>query len=288
MPTRHLTDATVKRLPLPATGSIIIADDKVSGFGVRLTANGARSYVLRYRVRGTGRDRTYTVGDARHWRVTEARAEAKRLKQIVDQGEDPFGDLQAERKAPTVIELCERFALEHYPKVRENTADDYARIIKHHITPHFGQHTKVADVKYSDIDALHRKLTKAGHPYSANRAVAMMSKMFSLAIRWQMRTDNPCKGVERNIEARRVRYTSGDELARLTPALAAHADQQASDIVRLLMLTGCRKRRGIDGAMGGHRLGQGHVVEAGQCNEAKAVSSQPAQRAGAATTLPHP
>jgi hypothetical protein len=39
------------------------------------------------------------------WRVTEARAEAKRLKQIVDQGGDPFGDMQAERDAPTVAEL---------------------------------------------------------------------------------------------------------------------------------------------------------------------------------------
>ena len=65
--------------------------------------------------------------------------------------------------------------------------------------------------------------------------------MFNLACRWEMRADNPCRGIERNDEAKRVRYLSGDELARLTPALAAQADQQAADIVRLLMLTGCRR-----------------------------------------------
>jgi integrase len=49
------------------------------------------------------------------------------------------------------------------------------------------------------------------------------------------------KGVERNPEAKRRRYLDGNELARLTDALAAHDDQPAADIVRLLMLTGARR-----------------------------------------------
>ena len=65
--------------------------------------------------------------------------------------------------------------------------------------------------------------------------------MFSLAVRWGMRSDNPCKGVERNYEAARKRYLSPDELARLAKALAEHPDKQAADIVRLLLLTGARK-----------------------------------------------
>ncbi len=79
---------------------------------------------------------------------------------------------------------------------------------------------KVADVAWADVDALHRKITKAGHPYQANRVIAALSKMFSLAIRWHMRPDNPVKGIERNQEHKRKRYLSGDELARLTEALA--------------------------------------------------------------------
>src|SRR5689334_64373 len=114
---QHLTDATVKRLALPAKGSTIVYDDMVSGFGVRLTVGGARSFILRYRVKSSRRERTPTIGASSVWRVTEARAEAKRLRQLVDQGEDPFGDLAAERGAPTMTELCERFALEHLPRV---------------------------------------------------------------------------------------------------------------------------------------------------------------------------
>ena len=65
--------------------------------------------------------------------------------------------------------------------------------------------------------------------------------MFSLSIKWRWRPDNPCKGVERNPEKKRHRYLSGAELAALTGALAEHPDQQAADIIRLLLLTGARR-----------------------------------------------
>jgi integrase len=65
--------------------------------------------------------------------------------------------------------------------------------------------------------------------------------MFSLAVRWQMRPDNPCKGIERNQEHKRQRYLSGVELARLTAALVELRDQGAANAVRLLLLTGARR-----------------------------------------------
>jgi integrase len=57
--------------------------------------------------------------------------------------------------------------------------------------------------------------------------------------RW--RADNPCKGIERNDEAKRKRYLTGAELERLSAALANHDDRDAADIFRLLLLTGARR-----------------------------------------------
>ncbi len=94
---------------------------------------------------------------------------------------------------------------------------------------------------FADCDGLHRKISKTGATYVANRTIAVLSKMFSLAIRWGMRENNPARGVERNTEHHRRRYLIGDELARLVKALAAHPDRQAADIVRLLLLTGARR-----------------------------------------------
>jgi integrase len=65
--------------------------------------------------------------------------------------------------------------------------------------------------------------------------------MFSLAIRWRMRLDNPCKGVARNREHHRRRYLSSEELSRLTAVLAKHPNQAVADAVRLLLLTGARR-----------------------------------------------
>jgi integrase len=237
---RHLTDAIVKRLPAPAKGKEITLDDEVTGFGVRVTAAGARSYVLRYTTRA-GRERVLTIGDATVRRCTDARAKARDLRRDIEDGADPLAAIQDERSAPTMGDLIERFREEHLPRKAENTRTEYQRMLRLHIGPHFGPHAKVADIRFEDIDALHRRITKAGSTYAANRCVAVLSKMFSLATRWRMRPDNPAKGIERNVEYGRRRYLSPNELIALTAALANCPDKQAANIIRLLLLTGCRR-----------------------------------------------
>jgi integrase len=240
MAKQHLTDAVVRRLPIPARGSWITLDDEVTGFGARVTANDARSYVIRYTTKA-GRERTYTIGDASVWRCTAARDKAKELRRQVEDGGDPLADIEAERAAPTVAELIERFRAEHIVRKRPSTRHDYDGILQRHIEPFFGAHTKVADVTFADVDALHRKITKSGATYTANRTVAVLSKAFSLAIRWGWRETSPAKGIERNREYSRRRYLSGEELVRLVKALAEHGDRQAADVFRLLLLTGARR-----------------------------------------------
>ena len=101
---------------------------------------------------------------------------------------------------------------------------------------------KVAGVSYTDIDTLHRAITGRGSPTHANRVLALLSRMFSLAIKWGWRPgSNPVKGIERNAEHKRHRYLTGAELGRLTAALDELRDQGAANAVRLLLLTGARR-----------------------------------------------
>lgn len=237
---RHLTDTIIKRLPLPKAGSRVTWDSTVVGFGVCVTAAGAKSFVFNYRVRGTGRQRRYTIGSATDWSCSSARAKARELRRLVDDDGDPLADIEAEREAPTVGDLVDRFEQEHLPRRRAGTAADYKRMIACYIRPAF-RHLKVADCTFADIDRLHRKITAAGYKRRANTVVAVLSKMFSLAVKWGMRDSNPCKGIERNIETMRKRYLSGDELERLVQALAEHPDQQSANAIRLLLLTGARR-----------------------------------------------
>jgi hypothetical protein len=63
----RLTDTCIKALKAPATGAQITYDDRLKGFGIRVTASGARSFILNYRTR-LGRERRYTIGSFPDWK----------------------------------------------------------------------------------------------------------------------------------------------------------------------------------------------------------------------------
>jgi integrase len=236
-----LSDSFVRRLPIPKIGSDIHWD-AFAGFGIRINAGGSKVFFFNYRTK-TGRQRRYTIGGHPSWTVGAARIEAHRLKRLVEQGEDPLGEIQESRDAATVDELIERFRQEHLSRRREKTQADYQDMIEKWIAPALGKR-KVAEVTYSDIDHLHRKITNAGFSYRANRVVAVLSKMFTLGVNWKMRDGrdgNPCQGVERNKEYLRRRYLQDDELARLIKALATHSEKATADAIRLLLMTGARR-----------------------------------------------
>jgi integrase len=112
-------------------------------------------------------------------------------------------------------ELVERFRAEHLPRRRPGTRADYESMLELYIRPHFGN-VKIDAITHADTEALHRRITAAGHPYRANRVMAVLSK-------------------------HRRRYLREDELAGLLRALTAYPDQRVTDVIRLLLLTGARR-----------------------------------------------
>jgi integrase len=272
-----LTDTIVKRLPVPAEGYEITWDAQVAGFGARVTAGGARSFLLNYRTR-LGRARRFTIGSYPTWTTGAARDEARRLKTQIDRGGDPLGEIKAGRAAPTVSDLCDRFIAEYLPRKKSSTRHTYRLQIDNEIRLALGR-LKVAEVTFSDADGLHRKLTARGTLYRANRVVALLSRMFSMAIRWRMRADNPCKGVERNQEQKRHRYLTGAELARLTTALAELRDQGAANAVRLLLLTGARRGELLAARWADFDLDAGVWVKPGATTKQKTVHRVPLSNA---------
>ncbi len=227
---QRITDKLVKDLVPPATGNRITYDDKIKGFGVRITAAGTKVFIFNYRVKGNRRERRYTIGGyPTPWTVQGARKKADGLKRDVANGKDPMGEIHAERGAPTVADLGARYLEEHAVKKRESSRREDKYMIDKVIVPRLGR-LKVAEVQYADVESLHRKLKAT--PYRANRIAGLLSKMFTLAIRWKMRTDNPVKGIERYQEEKRERFLSTDEIQRLGTALAEQPNQTAANVIR--------------------------------------------------------
>lgn len=71
----------------PGKQQTIYWDAKTAGFGLRVTAAGARAYVFESRL--FGKTIRLTIGDARAWDLGRARTEASRLKTLIDDGKDP-------------------------------------------------------------------------------------------------------------------------------------------------------------------------------------------------------
>ena len=235
---QRITDKLVKTLEPPARGNTIIYDTETRGFGVRVTAAGSVSFVLNYRAKDTGRERRLTIGAYPTWSVIAARKEAEHLKRLRDQGYDPMGEIHADRAAPTIKELADRYIEDHLPNKRPGTQYEDRWMIEKIVVPKFGKR-KVTEIRHRDILDLHRALRDK--PTRANRTVSLLSRLFNFAIRADLRQDNPAKGVERYPEQHRERYLTQVELVRLSEALAEHPNQQAANVVRLLLLTGARR-----------------------------------------------
>ena len=106
---------------------------------------------------------------------------------------------------------------------------------------------KAANVARRDIAKLHHDLRAT--PYQANRVLAVLGKMFTLAESWGIRPygSNPCRGFEKFPEAKRERMLSPVEIATLGDSLAAlDGSPYATAAIRLLLLTGARRSEILD------------------------------------------
>ena len=252
-----LVEKYVASLQPPSSGNRRAYDTEVRGFGIRVTAAGAKSFVLNYRI--NGRERRYTIGSHPDWSVAAAREEAKRLKREVNLGRDPMGERHSDRAAPTVVELADRYMDEHAMRKVERAQMDDRAMLNALVLPEIGR-LKVHEVKRADIDQLHRKVSQT-KPIRANRMVQLLSKMFNLAIRWEYRADNPAKGVTRNPENPRSRYLSNGELERLISVLANHENQRSANVIRMLLLTGARRGEVLNATWDQFDLEQGIWVK---------------------------
>ena len=122
-----LTDKIDQGACRARAGNRIVYDDGVKGFGIRVTAAGAKAFVLTYW--SSGRQRRYTIGRYPDWPLATARAEAKKLKlELRANGSDPLARLEAERSAPTMAALAERYIEEHASKKRASSQVDAAHL----------------------------------------------------------------------------------------------------------------------------------------------------------------
>ena len=241
----RLTKTFIDSIATPETRPSFYWDDKVSGFGVKVLPNGKRKYVLKYRTRGGRAGSQRWLGLGTHGAVTadHARALAQRALATVAEGGDPQAQRSALATAPTLSDVWVRYERDHFSLRKGATQRNYKAIWEDRLRPTFGNQ-RVKEISRGVVDAFHKKW--ASTPYQANRILALLSKLMSLAEEWEWREGtNPCRHISKFREHARQRFLSSNEIAAVRSASAEllagkKITPHAASILELLLLTGAR------------------------------------------------
>jgi hypothetical protein len=217
-----ITQKLIGKLQRPSNGNRIRYDSELPGFGVRITTAGVVSFVLNYYIHG--RERRFTIGRYPELTAIMARERALQLRGQILDGHDPLQERERERGEPTFRELADEY-LENYAIHHKRPVCVYRdrKMLDGIVRPRL-EHLRVRAIGKRDIEALHAELK--GTPYHANRVLALLSKMFSLAKDWGWCDENPTHGVARFHEDRRERWLTVEELQRLTAAFDAYSERR--------------------------------------------------------------
>lgn len=225
----NLTDLSVKRLRVADSGRATYYDDAVPGFGVRVSASGAKSFVL---LVGRTRKRV-TIGRYPTISLQEARARAREILAARVLGKDDLPSVKFDDAIE--IFIASRYG-ENYPKPR--TRDETRRLLHRHFLPKF-RHEQLANIKTHEIADIVDGLRKT--PSIAHHAFAAIRTFFRWAEGRRYVLRSPCAGLDRPRPSKpRERFLSPDEI-RAIVAAARSSGTTLGTIIELLLLTGQRR-----------------------------------------------
>jgi integrase len=231
----RLTAASVSALKLDTgVADKIVFDDDVPGFGIRVRASGARTWIFQYKV--GGRTRRLVLGSASAVKPARAREIAGELHAKVRLGGDPAAEKRdsVRRSQDTFGNLIDRF-LEQYNK-RPKTVEEVTRHLKMYSAPLHSRPVELITLR--DVADLLTKLDTSSGSTTTNRVRSTLSAVFSWAMREELALSNPVANTNKRDEHPRDRVLSNDEIERIWNATG---DDAFGTIIKLLILTGQRR-----------------------------------------------
>ena len=231
-----LTDAAIARLR-PREREYTVWDSHVAGLGVRVRPTGGRSWVLL--LGAGGRTKRVSLGPVSTKSAAEARREA------LGRQADPQPEKTAGPADP--VPLFRDFVAgpwkqAHFDRYKPSGRETASVLLGRQLLPAFG--SKPLDrIAPAHVRKWFDRYSRTA-PGGANRAIDMLRQIMNFAIACGHVELNPVKGVRRNPRPALTRFLSREEIARLHAVLDAQTrkgSRQQADIIRLLLLTGCRR-----------------------------------------------
>ena len=235
---RRLTDAGIVRLR-PEPREYTVWDTRVRGLGVRVRPSGARTWI-HHRPSAAGVKRVSLdpatargIEEVRRACLAAAAADAVEAPSTV---RDATPRLQEFVDGPWKTACYDRFT--------PSTQRSMRSALKNRLLPAFGA-MRIDRIERVTVARWFDDYSRTA-PSGANRALGVLRRVLDHAVECGHIATNPARTIRRNRRAKLTRFLSREEIGRLHRVLDDHAERSASarqqvDIIRLLLLTGCRK-----------------------------------------------
>jgi len=239
-PRTQLNDVTIRSLPAPVAGQAQYPDGKLSGFGVRVTATGLKTFYLTYRENGASR--RLTLGRYPALSLADARKKAHEALAKIARDETPVTRTQAAIiSQDSFAARLDQFVETHCKRRnRASTANETERLLRRNFLTHW-RSRQIATIKKSDVIGVLDKIVADGTPSAANHAFAAVRKFFNWCVERGVLETSPCLGIKAPARAQsRDRVLSDDEIAGLWHA-SNNQGYPFGPIFQLLALTAQRR-----------------------------------------------
>ena len=238
MPRRkRLTDAGIARLR-PEAREYMVWDTEVRGLGVRVRSSGSRTWVYHRKTDRGVRKMSFgpamlrKVEDVRRVCLAEAAATVEKEK-----GGHEEVPLFRDFVAGSWKAAC-------YDRCKPSTQRSLRSHLKRQLLPVFG-HRRLDRIMHIAVVRWFENYSVTA-PGNANHALDALRQILNYARVCGYIENNPARNIRRNPGAQFNRFLSREEIQQLHRVLDDYvqgsvSESQQADVIRLLLLTGCRK-----------------------------------------------
>ena len=235
---RRLTDAGIARLRAQ-TREYTVWDTNIAGLGVRVRPSGSRTFV--YHLKTDGGVKKMSFGPAKLRKVEEVRRDC-----LVAASQEVGEVVKGKRASAPLFRdfVAGPWKVACYDRCKPATQKGYSSLLQRQLLPAFGSR-RLDRIAKVEIIRWFEDYSRTA-PGNANHALVLLGQILNHAIGCGHIEVSPARGIRYNQGKKFTRFLAREEIARLHLVLDRYAggsrsEAQQADIIRLLLLTGCRK-----------------------------------------------
>lgn len=241
-----LNQTVVKELIPPEGKQIDVWDEDVTGFGVRVTPKGKKTFFVLARV--NSRLVRATVGKSDTMTAEAARTKAKKMLVDMQEGNNPNDEVKNRRSGAMTIGGVFKTFIETRKDRRQEltsrTQDHYQQVFDKHLAHWKNRH--VSELTSTMVQDLHAKIGTTKGTNIANQAIRLLRRLLNFSQgRHGVPASNPCKGTEWFKDGRRNVVIKPGDFKRWYDAVDGMVNETARDYLLLLLFSGLRRTEGF-------------------------------------------